>query len=153
MYWVNTMVRKLCCIEPTPRVRALFQHILHCACSKTSIRINKYMQKAGELMRFLKHIYSQLKLQLFILVVTVFRLYIYGFSKWLLTQLTHAHTATVRSHVHSTCSARALVMHYLYCVYALVGGAISIRDPYICAVHESVAKNRTLSSTGPLSVQ
>ena len=23
---------------------------------------------------------------------------------------------------------------YLYCVYALVGGAISIRDPYICAV-------------------
>ena len=22
---------------------------------------------------------------------------------------------------------------YLYCVYALVGGAISIRDPYVCA--------------------
>ena len=38
------------CIEPTPKVRALFQHILHCccACSKTSISINKYMQKAGE---------------------------------------------------------------------------------------------------------
>ena len=34
-----------------------------------------------------------------------------------------------------------LVMYYtpiLYCVYALVGGAISIHDPYICAVHESV---------------
>ena len=29
MYWVNTMVRKLSCIEPTPKVRALFQHILH----------------------------------------------------------------------------------------------------------------------------
>ena len=23
---------------------------------------------------------------------------------------------------------------YLYCVYALVGGAISIRDPYTCAI-------------------
>ena len=49
-----------------------------------------------------------------------------------------------------------LVMYYmpiLYCVYALVGEAISIRDPYICAVHESVPTNRTLSSTGPLSVQ
>ena len=28
-----------------------------------------------------------------------------------------------------------------------------IRDPYICAVQESVATNRTLSSTGLLSVQ
>ena len=42
MYWVNTMVRKLSCIEPAPEVRALFQH------SKTSISINKYMQKAVE---------------------------------------------------------------------------------------------------------
>ena len=42
---------------------------------------------------------------------------------------------------------------YLYCVNALVGGAISIRDPYICAVHGSVPTNRTLSSTGPLYVQ
>ena len=41
----------------------------------------------------------------------------------------------------------------LYCVYALVGGAVSIHDPYICAVHQSVPTNRTLSSTGPLSVQ
>ena len=50
----------------------------------------------------------------------------------------------------------APVMYYtpiLYHVYALVGGAISIRDLYICAVHESVPTNRTLSSTGPLSVQ
>ena len=37
--------------------------------------------------------------------------------------------------------------------YMLVGGEISIRDPYICAVHESVPTNRTLSSTGLLSVQ
>ena len=29
----------------------------------------------------------------------------------------------------------------LYCIYALVGGAISIRDPYICAIHESVPTN------------
>ena len=61
--------------------------------------------------------------------------------------------------IYSNCAyelTRALVMYYtpiLYCVYALVGGAISIRDPYICAVHQSVPTNRTLSSTGPLSVQ
>ena len=29
MYCVNTMARKLSFIEPTPKVRALFQHILH----------------------------------------------------------------------------------------------------------------------------
>ena len=62
-----------------------------------------------------------------------------------------------RPYDNSTCEpTRALVMYYtliLYCVYALVGGAISIRDPYICAIHESVPTNRTLSSTGPLSVQ
>ena len=61
--------------------------------------------------------------------------------------------------IYSNCAyelTRALVMYYtpiLYWVYALVGGAISIRDPYICAVHQSVPKNHTLSSTGPLSVQ
>ena len=81
-------------------------------------------------------------------------MHIYGFSKWLLKQLTHAHTVTacVSSHVHSTCTSYVLYA-YLYCVYALVGGAISIRDPYICAVHESVPTNHLLSSTGPLSVQ
>ena len=49
-------------------------------------------------------------------------------------QLTHAHTATagVSPHVHFTCTSYVLYA-YLYCVYALVGGAISIRDPYICA--------------------
>ena len=40
-----------------------------------------------------------------------------------------------------------------YCVYALVGGAISICDQYICAVYESVPTNLTLSSIGPLTVQ
>ena len=62
-----------------------------------------------------------------------------------------SHTATVHvsPHAHSTCTSYA----YLYCVYALVGGAIKICDPYICAVHESVPTNRTLSSTGPFSVQ
>ena len=38
-------------------------------------------------------------------------------------------------------------------VHALVGGVISIRDPFICASHESVPTNSKLSSTGPLSVQ
>ena len=49
------MVRKLSCIEPTPKVKALLQHILHLIIiyfvhvySKISISINKYMQKAGE---------------------------------------------------------------------------------------------------------
>ena len=36
---------------------------------------------------------------------------------------------------------------YIAYNYELVGGAISIRDPYICAVHESVPTHRTLSST------
>ena len=63
-------------------------------------------------------------------------------------QLTHTHTATARvsPHVHSTCTSYVLCA-YLYCVYALVGRASSIRDPYICAVHESVQTNSTLSST------
>ena len=30
---------------------------------------------------------------------------------------------------------------YLYCVYALVGGAISIRDPYICAISRVCAND------------
>ena len=54
-----------------------------------------------------------------------------------------------------TCTPRALVMYYapIYnCVYALAGGAISIRDRISVPFHESVPKNRTLSSTGPLSV-
>ena len=39
-------------------------------------------------------------------------------------------------------------------LYALVGGAISIRDPYLSVpFHWSVPTNRTLSSMGPLSVQ
>ena len=57
-------------------------------------------------------------------------------SKWFLTLLTHAHTATARvsPHMHFTCTSYVLYA-YLYCVYALVGGAISIRDLYICDVH------------------
>ena len=48
---------------------------------------------------------------------------------------------------NSTCEpVRALTCNsyvlnaYLYCVYVLVGGAISIRDPYICAVSRVCAK-------------
>ena len=37
-----------------------------------------------------------------------------------------------------TCVGGDPINAYLYCVYALVGGAISIRDLYISAVHESV---------------
>ena len=65
----------------------------------------------------------------------------------------------IRVYTYCNCAyelTRALVMYFtsiLYCVYALVGMAISIRDPYICAVHQSVPTNRTLSSTGLLSVQ
>ena len=54
-------------------------------------------------------------------------------------------------YVHSTCTSYVLCA-YLYCVYALAGGAISIRDRISVPFHESVPKNRTLSSTGPLSV-
>ena len=70
-----------------------------------------------------------------------FRLHIYVISKWLLTQLTHALTAIARvsPYVHSTCTSYVLNA-YLYCVYALVGGVISIRDPYICAVSRVCAK-------------
>ena len=116
------------------------------------------MQKAGEPENdagFPKHNYSQLncscysyhskpRLQCF------FRLHTYGISKWLLTQLTHT-LVVATALVHSTCTSYVLCA-YLYCVYALVGGAISIRDQYICAVHKSVLTNRTLSSTDPLSV-
>ena len=48
---------------------------------------------------------------------------------------THAHPYTytrLRQQPH-TCTSDVLYA-YLYCIYALVGGAISIRDPYICAV-------------------
>ena len=70
-----------------------------------------------------------------------FRLHIYVISKWLLTQLIHALTAIARvsRYVHSKCTSYVLNT-YLYCVYALVGGAISIRDPYICAVSRVSAK-------------
>ena len=65
-----------------------------------------------------------------------------------LTQLTVYTPIRIRR--YSNCAyelTRALVMYYV-----LVGGVISIRDTYICAVHQSVPTNRTLSSTGPLSV-
>ena len=54
MYWVNTMVRKLSCIEHAksqslvPAYFALKIIIVVHVYSKTSISINKYMQKAGE---------------------------------------------------------------------------------------------------------
>ena len=102
------------------------------------------MQKAGEPENdagFPKHNYSQLNCSCYsypskhYIDYSIFRLHIYVISKWLLTQLTPALTAIARvsPYVHSTCTSYVLNA-YLYCVYALVGGAISIRDPYICAV-------------------
>ena len=75
-----------------------------------------------------------------------------GFNATYTRPNVYRYTATARmsSHVHY------IVMYYtpiLYRVYALVGGAISIRDLYIWAIHQSVPTNRTLSSTGPLCVQ
>ena len=77
--------------------------------------------------------------------------YIYYLCSYVFTCINNTGTAThARPH---TCTSYVLNA-YLYCVYALVGGAISIRDSYICAVfHGSVPTNRTLFSTGPLSVQ
>ena len=85
-------------------------------------------------------IYSQLNSSCYSYTV-FFRLHIYVISKWLLTQLTHALTAIagVSPYVHSTCTSYVLNA-YLYCIYALVGGAISIRDPYICAISRVCAK-------------
>ena len=60
-------------------------------------------------------------------------------------EVTHAHTyiICIRQQQHRvwphTCTSYVLNA-YLYCVYALVGGAISIRDPYICAVSRVCAK-------------
>ena len=49
--------------------------------------------------------------------------------------------AHIRTYIIQLQPTRTIIMYYsyvlyayLYCVYALVGGAISIRDPYICAV-------------------
>ena len=81
-----------------------------------------------------------------------FRLHIHGISKWLHT------TATARVKARArTCTPRSLVMYYapiyIAFIYALAGGAISICDRISVPFHESVPTNRTLSSTGPLSVQ
>ena len=62
---------------------------------------------------------------------TYTRPYVYGYTA----------TARMSSRVHY------IVMYYmpiLYCVYALVGGEISIRDPYICAVHQSVNESHAV---------
>ena len=48
-----------------------------------------------------------------------------------------------------TCTSYVLEA-YLYCVYALVGEAISIRDPYICAVSRVCANESHAVSHGPV---
>ena len=56
-------------------------------------------------------------------------------------------------HVHARDPTRALVMYWrtnLYCVYVLVGGVISIRDPYICAVSRACANESHAIFHGPV---
>ena len=130
MYWVNTMVYTKTELYRTntksqglvPAYFALIISIVVHVYSKTSISINKYMQKAVEPENdagFPKHNYSHLncscysypskpRLQCF------FRLHIYGISKWLHT------TATARVKARArTCTPRALVMYYapIYIAY------------------------------------
>ena len=83
------------------------------------------------------------------LVVTVFRLHIYGLSKWFNATYTrhartHANTENMRDcHLVARTSDNE------------VGYAISIRVlvPVYIAVHELVQMTRSLSSTGSLSTQ
>ena len=66
---------------------------------------------------------------------------------------THAYAHTRK---YGNSPTRALVMYYMpiyICVYALVGGEISIRDPYIRAVSQICANESHAVSTGPLFVQ
>ena len=67
---------------------------------------------------------------------------------WVNTELNRTNTKS-----QGLVPAYFVLCAYLYCVYALAGEAISIRDRISVPFHESVPKNRTLSSTGPLSVQ
>ena len=86
------------------------------------------MQKAGEPENdagFLKHIYSQLNCSCY--SYPFIRLHIYGISKWLLTHKLvriYSNSAFERAHTYTS----YVLYAYLYCVYALVGGVISIRD-------------------------
>ena len=75
-------------------------------------------------------------------------------------RLNHIHSMKYAEVISASIAANSTGIDYSYvlyaylcCVYALVGWAISVRDLYICVVHKSVPTNRTLSSTGPLSVQ
>ena len=76
---------------------------------------------------------------------------IWIYSNWIYSNC--ALTASAYELTAHKCTSYVLYTYFILCIYALVGGAFSIHDPYICAVHQSVPTNRTLSSTGPLSVQ
>ena len=156
MYWVNTMVYTKTELYRTntksqglvPAYFALIISIVVHVVKHQSVLINTCRRQESQ--RMMQGSPSQLncscysypskpRLQCFL------RLHC-GISKWL-----HI-TATARVKARArTCTP--LLCAYLYCVYALVGGAISIRDRISVPFHESVPKNRTLSSTGPLSVQ
>ena len=46
---------------------------------------------------------------------------------------------------NGACEPTSYVLYaYLYCVYALVGGAICIRDPYICANQSHAVFHRSV---------
>ena len=103
------------------------------------------MQKAGEA-GFPKHNYSQLTA---VVIHTPLSLDYSVFLGCISMVSLSGYTPRVKARAR-TCTPRALVT-FMY--YTLAGGAISIRDRISVPFHESVPKNRTLSSTGPLSVQ
>ena len=61
--------------------------------------------------------------------------------KFVLNSAKFAVVIAILEPANSTRTDNSYVLNaYLYCVYALVGGAISIRDLYICAVSRVCAK-------------
>ena len=58
----------------------------------------------------------------------------------------------MQQHTRDPTRAQVIIVleAHLYCVYALVGGAISIRDPYICAVSRVCANESHAVFHGPV---
>ena len=91
------------------------------------------------------------------MVAVVFLVYREGFAicarhlRWCiyLVILNIRQSATATHAWPHTCTSYVLNV-YLYCVYALVGGAISIRDPYICAVSRVCANESHAVFHGPV---
>ena len=74
---------------------------------------------------------------------TLIRIYMYKNKQYLIYGNSNTR---VTPHVHYSYVLNA----YLYCVYALVGGVISIRDPYICPVSRVCANESDAVFHGPV---